>query len=394
MRWRYAETLDELARRQEILNQIDAWWHAFGERANDIDRFFTEGGDIDLPQFLAANLQTIEPRLMWEFGPGTDGDGHRLVMTAESDHELGPLVDAILERAPTLERWQFFKFRVADSAEQAANVVEARTQRDITGWKARPVRDGKKVNLTFFAPGLARTDRDQAAADAVVAADALLGEEMVNKWVGFIDVEKLKSGRGFLGLGRDRLAEAIELDALRSACDDLVASIRDELPQQPQFALEDAETGFVYELEPEEAEDYSRATDMFVGTGTIDGFVEAVRAPLFHSTMFSSCGETFCYLKLDGKGRSPEERLADKNEIDDALDEVLRGERCGCSVGGGTGLRYSYVDLALTDVAKAIDLIRPVLRRRNVPTRSWILFYDSDLADEWIGTYDRTPPPP
>lgn len=107
---------------------------------------------------------------------------------------------------------------------------------------------------------------------------------------------------------------------MRSTCNDLVRRIRED------------------KLEPEQAEDSPRTDDMFVGTGTSPGLFEAVRSRPFHSTMFSNCGEKFRYLKLDGKDGLDEEKFADRSEIEDALDLVLREASCGCFIGGGTGL--------------------------------------------------------
>ncbi len=53
----------------------------------------------------------------------------------------------------------------------------------------------------------------------------------------------------------------------------------------------------------------------------------------------------------------PRRKFADKSEIEDALDAVLRPQKFGCHIGGGTGLRYSYIDLALTDVNRGVDAI-------------------------------------
>jgi hypothetical protein len=115
---------------------------------------------------------------------------------------------------------------------------------------------------------------------------------------------------------------------------------------------------------------------------------------LFCSERFSRCGETFCYVKLDGSQVLAEERVADKSKIEDALDAALKPSKLGCSIGGGTGLRYSYIDLALTDVDKGIERIRHALQAAQVPNRSWIQFFDTDLAAEWVGIYDDCPPPP
>ena len=72
----------------------------------------------------------------------------------------------------------------------------------------------------------------------------------------------------------------------------------------------------------------------------------------------------------------------------------LRPARAGCVIGGGTGLRYSYIDLALTDVRRGSDLVRQRLRAGNVPKRSWLLFHDCEWAREWVGVWDDTPRPP
>jgi hypothetical protein len=66
----------------------------------------------------------------------------------------------------------------------------------------------------------------------------------------------------------------------------------------------------------------------------------------------------------------------------------------GVVIGGGTGIRHSYVDLALTDVERGVAATRAALRKGGLPKRSWILFFDDALAAEWIGIHDDTPPPP
>jgi hypothetical protein len=77
-----------------------------------------------------------------------------------------------------------------------------------------------------------------------------------------------------------------------------------------------------------------------------------------------------------------EQRLEHKRKIEDVLDAVLRPAGIGCYIGGGTGLRYSYLDLALTDAEWGCKLVRDRLRELEVPKRSWILFFNADLCGE------------
>jgi hypothetical protein len=72
----------------------------------------------------------------------------------------------------------------------------------------------------------------------------------------------------------------------------------------------------------------------------------------------------------------------------------LRPGELGSTVGGGTGLRYSYIELALTDVEQAWEQIGNILRAGHLPERTWLLFHDSDVRFQWRGLYDETPEPP
>ena len=83
-----------------------------------------------------------------------------------------------------------------------------------------------------------------------------------------------------------------------------------------------------------------------------------------------------------------------RSKFEDALNPVLVAATAGCCIGGGSGLRYAYIDLALTNLKQAVPLIRQILAEHQAPLRSWLLFHDDDLAAEWIGIYEQTPPPP
>lgn len=152
--------------------------------------------------------------------------------------------------------------------------------------------------------------------------------------------------------------------------------------------------GIVLELTPEEKSDYRRQDDLLVGTTAFLPMWQRAHSELpFASERFSRCGETFCYLKMDGGEGLDPQGFADRGEIEDALENALAKD-LGAVIGGGTGLRYSYVDLALLDVKKAVPAIREALRAGRLPKRSWLLFHDSALEAEWIGIWDDSPPPP
>ena len=83
-----------------------------------------------------------------------------------------------------------------------------------------------------------------------------------------------------------------------------------------------------------------------------------------------------------------------RSNFEDTLNPQLLQAGIGGCIGGGSGLRYSYIDLALTDLGGAVPIIRQILAARRAPLRTWLLFLDDDLSREWVGLYAQTPEPP
>src|SRR4029453_14791094 len=102
MRWLFPDLTDpqEAAQAREKMQAIERWWQAFQAKATDIGALFSRKSEGDLPRFMEDTLRAIHPRLMWEFGPAVRQQGHRLVITPESQRWLRPLVRTILQRAP------------------------------------------------------------------------------------------------------------------------------------------------------------------------------------------------------------------------------------------------------------------------------------------------------
>ena len=390
MRWLFHDPNDrrEADARKRIIDRIDDWWEQFERKSAAISDLFRGKRKWDLPGWMHETLQAIDSHLMWEYGPAVRCDGHRLVITPESHTQLRPLVRKILDRAPDLSNWEFYEYRLAEDLEQARLAVEGRTGGSIDEVLVE-VRAGEnnRIDLLFRSPDTHDEDDRAALEIALVASETLLGERTLDRWVGAIEVAALA--------GETKKGRAIPLARLKDTFSAVIDSIRDNLPGVP-YAEREAESKWaLLELKPKPADDYSDQDDLIVAT-TCD--VELwkgthARAP-FYSQRFSRCKETFAYVKMDGSNRRAGSEAEDRGAIEDAIDEALQHEGYGIHIGGGTGLRYSYIDLALADLDRGVECVRRALRKTQVPEESWILFYDADLAAEWVGVYPETPPPP
>lgn len=391
MRWRFPDpgNLREASERAEVVAKIDSWWHAFQTRADDLTALFSRNADWDLPAWMTTHLQSIHPQLMWEFGPAVNTRGHRLVITPEAERHLRPLTQVILQRAPVLPSWEFYSYRLAEDLEQTARTVTGRTGRDVSDIRVRVAQgEHHRIDLVFQDPSAEDANDSSALHTAFVITETLLGEQCLDTWIGAIEVAPASEIA-------PEPPHFLRLERLHDTVNALIASIHEQLPPDPHFQRAHTATWTDWELKPRPADDYVGQRDLFVATSmNPPQWIAAHSAGMFCSERFSRCGETFCYVKLDGSEDLPAGEFADRSEIEDALDAVLIPEGLGCCIGGGTGLRYSYLDLALLNMDRAIDLIRRRLQAGNVSKRAWILFHDVDLAAEWVGIYEDTPPPP
>ena len=109
-----------------MLSRIDAWWEEFAANTDRLTRLFKQEEQWDLPAWMHDHLGVIDGRLCWEYGPAIETRGHRLVITPESTRELRPLAATIIERAPKVPGWEFYRYRPPESAKMAGMTVEAR----------------------------------------------------------------------------------------------------------------------------------------------------------------------------------------------------------------------------------------------------------------------------
>jgi hypothetical protein len=380
MRWL---TLEDPAERARLHGEMDRFWQAFVARQERIDALFRMQDRWDLVSWMNEKLAPLTQGLLWEFGPGAEG-GHRLVITPESRRHLRPLVAELIARAPKLPNWSFQDARPPDPPEYTQNVVHGRAGIQL-GAALVGVQpgEGNRLDLRWHFPGLDPKD-PRAFEAAFVATQSVLGERVLDEWVGMLDCVASAEGlRGWKTL-------PVQLHAARQ-------KLVQALPEAPlhQRAPEGL-TYTLWKMDPQGEGDFPRQDDLRIGKSCDPAMWTAAHArpEAFSTARFSRHDELYAYLKIDTREEAPEEAFQDKSEIEVALDTLLREHGVGAFCGGGSGLWYSYVDLMLSDLDAAIPLIRQCLRGGSVSRRSWLLFMDPGLASEWVGVYDDTPPPP
>jgi hypothetical protein len=328
-------------------------------------------------------------RLRWELGSAEHGCF--LALTPEGDLLLAAFAATVVDRAPRVPGWSWSISRPPRPLAILADAVRARTGAGIEGWRASAEHgDERGLEVTCYVPRREIGSAGLAERAQVVVAE-LLGEHIADRWVHDVYVTSSLWPRGRA------------LAALPARVEALMAEVRALMDPEPHWKRRRAPVrtgrqrlGTSFKLRAPAAPDYAQQRDLRAGSTTADRawWVASHRGGTFASERFSRFGETFCYVKLDGTQGMEQEIFRDRGAIEDALDGALDAQELGCALGGGTGMRYSYIDLALVDVPRAIDVVLAVLREGRVPPRSWLHFFDVDQAAEWIGVYPDSPAPP
>jgi hypothetical protein len=394
MRWILADPNNpaEQQHKQQVAAATQRWWQAFQANAPNISATFSQRGKFDIVRFMDENLQAIDSRLCWEFGPArqsknAQAGGHRLVITPEGEHWLRPMLNQVLGAAPPIPGWEFYSHRLPEDVDHARAAVQGRCGVEFQQAmiEARIGRH-KKIDVLYTFPK-ENWSEDQARSVAFVLTETLLGEETLDGWIGGIDaVDPKEPGHRWLPL--ERAADTVSAVA---------RSMLDQLPAEPMWRIDkNAAKWSNYKLQPDrDAEDFPERSDLIVGSSCYVELIEAVMSGrLFDSRCFSRHKEYFCYLKIDASEVDSHERVDHRAGLEDPLDESLQRAGLGGSIGGGSGIRYSYVDLSLGNVMQAMPIVRQVLAQQRAPLRTWLLFFDTQLSEEWLGVYPNTPPPP
>lgn len=382
MRWRFPDPSEEQTR-ESILTKMDEFWASFREKQTSLQSSLGE----DPPQEISATvasldafLKTLHPKLSMEVSSSAEGRT-QLALTIEGRQQFIPFLRAFLARAPHDLPWEILDSKPPKDLAATSKILGS----SLSDWRCRvQAAPHQQIAVHLGIPGCTGPWDRKAHQAALTVAQTLLGETLFQRWIGSVHSVPLEE---FKGDGR--------LQGLLSEVEAVKKSLLERLPSKPLYTSIEGASWTLYRFNPHRRGDYPFRMDLVTGKSTFPELWKCIHSGIaFYSERFSRSGETFCYLKIDSEEGFGEGGFESKIEAEDLLEEALQGARLGCVIGGGSGLRYQYIDLALVDVEAAVGIIARVLQEGKVPRRTWLLFFDDSLLGEWIPFHPKAPPPP
>jgi hypothetical protein len=419
VRWHTAQfgSSAEIKEQARVSEQIERFWKQFAADSETLRSNFFEDKTEETVAWCEAYLKPIHEDLMWEVSRDILEVGDkRLVFTVtpESEYALRPLTKAIIEQAPEIAKWRFTQFKeplIGDFNDFEHSMLK-HSWEDVQGQiNESPL---KCFDITLKDKHFKKENKDADIADALTVLTTVLGEEPVDLWINFVMTQPLSMKKA----RAKSKAASVELETVRfekeeeeelDESDYLTDEKLEPQPFYPLNSLRNVLASRVVELVDELPIErcWERELDGFYslkGSSWEEGLRPVITTPypatifakerrmLFHSSAFTRHDEVFAYLKM-----TQEQELAHdveaRFELEDKLDRELRKAKAGCVLGGGVGSEAAYIDMIISDLPEAAEILREQAKKAEMPETSWLLFYDTYWVDEWVGMFKRTPPP-
>ncbi len=387
-RWAFIfEPGPEAVRKEETVKKIDRFWADF--RVNKERLAWNSDPKIDrsfVTDWFSRHVHSFDPRLEWEAGGNKNG-GSDLDISAAENIDLMPLLTTIVERAGNIPGWHFGCFRQPTPSDLVEQTYKARVRKDLPPFRAL-VKCNKSsgIDVTISSPNFVGTDRAEDLATAIVLSEIVLGEEAAEKWLNQFSTvqESLANVEPF-----DFTKEA---NNFSKSFEEQKASITSKRPKKSRWQIKYPDRVVLLTASKaafKDSDKYERYRFSWMSPDA--ELAQAMsHSSRFFSEHFSALNEKFAYLHVISKpGDDIDNRRPD---IEDALDKLLREKQLGSVVATGRGKPESYYfDLCLTDVEKAVPVLKNFCVAQKLPAKTWLRFYDLYWRNEWVKMLPSTP---
>jgi len=349
----------------------------------------------------SALVEALDPRLVFSLRRDPD-ERVACAELAAFEPSAWPLAELLLAQAPADLDCILSLGRMAVPLERALAEVRASHQVELEHASLRAgFGRGHLLELTLGVPGGAGSENEQNAAENL--ARALLGDRVFETWVGAVHVTPAPRAGSLRVLDPHAPRTTLKLSELCATVSAAVLGVLQGLPewsraQAARLAFDNrAHGGSVFdadargewtllETEPLDDRSGSRKDDLVLASTCTP---ELLRCYLdgspCASRRFSRTGERFVFVSYEDDERTMQRRLARRTAIETALSAVVAD--VGAVTGVGFGVKTSYVDLALCNLETGLARVVSKLRDMDAPARSFIQFFDSELADEWLSIW-------
>ena len=186
------------------MNKAEAFWDWF--QANEARIYDFESDREKVFSDLGRELKKVHPDLVFEFGP--KNEKRDFVVSADGIKEAFPAVKELVDKAPSLERWNIVQFRQRGKTDVSMVLDGEKFSSDQFQFTIEP--DGEKAGITLYFAGYDQNRRDLHHKAGFLLLDNCLGEYDMETKVGFVEVKPASQPSGLTKQPLSELPETFD----------------------------------------------------------------------------------------------------------------------------------------------------------------------------------------
>lgn len=331
--------------------RVEKFWNWYPTVGDRYATMFDEGRAEELLPEFNKQMDKLLPGMCWVFGPGVDG-GHSFTITGEG--QIGPqlLAEFWQSRAVEIPRWIFHASRQPADAENLRDMAiglgdELSVDAEQFLIQTTVDEEAEKIDIVAWHPVFEGIDEEHHGQILFLFLDEALGEFGTQTWIGEIEIEPITS--------EDNTCLLPDLP-------DFIQSVNAQHQWEKHSPVETF-TGY----QTEEQHDGPRG-DTVVGTTCVPYLIfEYLQSGGFlEEDPLAGTGAEFVYIAIESSVFPEGGEVDVRGEIEDRIDETLRAESCGRSLGGAMGINESYIEFLLFDSDNGRRIIQDTLNDKQL----------------------------
>lgn len=332
-------------------NRVGVFWDWFATQANRFRETIDKGNGADLGEEVSQAIATILPGMSWAFGPG-EQSGHSFTLTGEGLIVKQLLAAYWINESPTINGWTFHASRQPSTPSELGDMaIGIGDGKSVTASEflvaTTPDETEEKFDIVGWHPLMENVSEEHHMTILFLLLDEALGEFGTEQWLGSVKVQPIEPD-----------AKTVPL-----------VGLPEFLSQAQRYhqweKLDPLQTYYSYQ--PDDQTESPRG-DTIVGTTMIPQMVidyinedgQLTDDPL------ADTGAELAYVRFLSENLPEGDEAHVRGNIEDAIDDALRDQQAGRTVGGAVGATHSYIDLLLIDGQNSRDIVGRTIATLNL----------------------------